>query len=724
MNLHTPLVKINHISKSLGTKLKKLGLLTVQDLLFFLPFRYEDYSQVREIDSLSAGEQVSIRGRVEVIKSRRSWKSKKLITEAVVADESGRLPIIWFGQTFITKILNPGAIVYLSGKVTDSKIGLQMVNPAYEKESAQKARGEVELTHTGRIVPMYHLTSGITQKQIRFLVSQIIYLAEEIKEWIPDNILERADLIPLSEAMRGIHFPIDDTDLQQAIKRLKFGELYILQLRAEMVRQTLKRFSAERIVFQEKEIKNFVNSLPFHLTQAQRIAAWEILCDMEKDEPMNRLLEGDVGSGKTVVAALALYNSALNDFQGVLMAPTEILSRQHYDSLNKLLGDKLRIALLTHSQFLISNFQFSNKAKISNDKISKPQVIKAIKNGEVDIIIGTHALLSEKVEFNKLGLVIVDEQHRFGVEQRKTIKEKTNNSKILPHFLSMTATPIPRSFALTLYGDLDLSIINEMPAERKIIKTRVVESYNRAKAYDFIRNQVKKGRQVFVICPLISQKSIKSESQKFTENYLEILNYPDNDFINFDEKKTVMSEYERLSKQIFPDLAVGYLHGKLKAKEKEEVMNKFSSGELDILVSTSVVEVGVNIPNASVMMIEGAERFGLAQLHQFRGRVGRSNHQSYCFVFTDTDNEKALERLHFFENNHDGFKVAEYDLQTRGPGEVYGTNQSGVLSFRLASMKDTELIKLSRDLAKGTNFEENKILKEKVKEWERGVHLE
>lgn len=720
MNLHTPLVEINHISKSLGTKLKKLGLLTIQDLLFFLPFRYEDYSQVREIDTLSAGEQVSIRGRIEVIKSRRSWKSKRLVTEAVVADESGRLPVIWFGQTFITKILNQGSIVYLSGKVTDSKIGLQMVNPSYEKESAQKARGEVELTHTGRIVPMYHLTSGITQKQIRFLVSQIIHLVEEINEWIPGNILERADLVPLSEAVRGIHFPIDDTDLHQAIRRLKFGELYILQLRAEMVRQTLKRFSASRIVLKEKEIKNFVNSLPFRLTQAQRIASWEILRDMERDEPMNRLLEGDVGSGKTVVAAMALYNSVLNGFQGVLMAPTEILGNQHYESLNKLLGDKLRIALLTRSQFSISNFQFPNKFKILNEKISKLQVIKAIKNGEVDIIIGTHALLSEKVEFNKLGLVIVDEQHRFGVEQRKTIREKTGNPKVLPHFLSMTATPIPRSFALTLYGDLDLSIINEMPADRKIIKTRVVESYNRTKAYDFIRNQVREGRQVFVICPLIEEKERKEKNN----NEIEIINYPMNNLTVFDEKKTVMSEYEKLSKQIFPDLCVGYLHGKMKAKEKEEVMNKFFSGELNILVSTSVVEVGVNVPNASVMMIEDAERFGLAQLHQFRGRVGRSSHQSYCFIFTDTDNEKALERLHFFENNHDGFKVAEYDLETRGPGEVYGTSQSGVLSFRLASMKDIELIKLSRDLAKGIDFEENKILKEKVKEWEKGVHLE
>ena len=312
----------------------------------------------------------------------------------------------------------------------------------------------------------------------------------------------------------------------------------------------------------------------------------------------------------------------------------------------------------------------------------------------------------------------------YDVGYNNSALSQRKSALVRPHFLSMTATPIPRSFALTLYGDLDLSIINEMPPNRKVIKTRLVEPYNRTKAYDFIRTQVKDGRQVFVICPLISEKSVKSESQKSSENYLEILNYPDNDFTNFNEKKTVMSEYEKLSKQIFPDLSVGYLHGKMKAKEKEEVMNKFASGELDILVSTSVVEVGVNIPNASVMMIEGAERFGLAQLHQFRGRVGRSSHQSYCFLFTDTDNEKALKRLHFFESNHDGFKVAEYDLQTRGPGEVYGTTQSGVLSFRLASMKDIDLIKLARDLAKGTNFEKNKILKDKVKEWEKGVHLE
>lgn len=716
MNLHTPLVEINHISKSLGTKLKKLGLLTVQDLLFFLPFRYEDYSQVREIDSLSAGEQVSIRGRVVAIKSHRAWKSKRLVTEALLADDGGQIPVVWFGQTFITKILAQGSVVYLSGKVTDGKIGLQMVNPSYEKESAQKARGEVGLTHTARIVPMYHLTSGITQKQIRFLVSQIIHLTEEITEWIPEDILEKADLVPLSEAVRGIHFPEDEVDLKQSLRRLKFGELYILQLRAEMVRQTLKRFSAEKIIFHEKQIKDFVDKLPFQLTQAQRISAWEIFRDMEKDEPMNRLLEGDVGSGKTVVAAMALYNTVLNGYQAVLMAPTEILALQHFESFNKLLSKEgVKIGLVTRS-----DKRLNQELGIMNDEQKRKKLDSSFIIHNSDIVIGTHALLSEKVEFDKLGLVIVDEQHRFGVEQRKTMREKTGNPKVLSHFLSMTATPIPRSFALTLYGDLDLSIINEMPADRKIIKTRLVESYNRIKAYDFIKKQVKEGRQVFVICPLIEAKEKKEKDN----NEIEIINYPMNNLTVSDEKKTVMSEYERLSKQIFPDLSVSYLHGKMKAREKEEVMNKFSSGELNILVSTSVVEVGVNIPNASVMMIEGAERFGLAQLHQFRGRVGRAEHQSYCFVFTDTEDEKALERLHFFETNYDGFKVAKYDLETRGPGEVYGTSQSGVLSFRLASMKDIDLIKLSRDLAKGTDFGKNLVLKEKVKEWEKGVHLE
>jgi ATP-dependent DNA helicase RecG len=386
------------------------------------------------------------------------------------------------------------------------------------------------------------------------------------------------------------------------------------------------------------------------------------------------------------------------------MAPTEILASQHYETLQKIFENyDVKIALLSRTQFQVLNYAFTTKAK----KSQKEEVIEKIKDGTVQIIIGTHALLSENVKFKKLGLVVVDEQHRFGVEQRKTIRDKSGQKNITPHFLSMTATPIPRSFALTLYGDLDLSIIKTKPSGRKPILTRLVEPKNRQKAYDFIRAQVAQGRQVFVICPLITE-STKDEKQ----------------IESLDEKKTVLKEYEKLSQEIFPKLRVDFLHGKLKGNEKDEKMKKFAAGETDILVSTSVVEVGVNIPNASVMMIEDAELFGLAQLHQFRGRVGRSIHQSYCFLLTDSSSQSAMDRLRFFEKTLDGFELSEYDLQTRGPGEVYGTSQSGMMNLRLASLQDSDIIRLARDLARGIDFKNYPTLKEKLRDWEKKVHLE
>jgi len=701
MNLQTRVTQLSHISKKLEKQLKNLGIQTIQDLLFYLPYRYEDYSQAKLIKDLEIGEQITIRAKVELIQTKRSWQKRRLITEAVVSDESGQLKIIWFGQPFISKVLKTGDTVYFSGQPKTDKLGIQMINPNYEKETAQKARGEKATTHTARIVPMYHLTSGITHKQLRYLVNQVIKLVSEIEEWLPNEIMEKADLTPLSEAVRGIHFPQDNIDLLQSLRRLKFGELYILQLRAEMIRQALKRTQAPEIKFKEAAIKEFVNSLPFTLTKAQKVAAWEILQDLETSEPMNRLLEGDVGSGKTVVAAMAMQSAMLNNYQAVIMAPTEILAKQHFDELQGLLSDT-SIGLFTRTQLAVHNNNLVETTKAGQ----KREIITKINNGELGVVVGTHALLSEKVTFKNLGLVIVDEQHRFGVEQRKIVREKSGDEKTMPHFLSMTATPIPRSFALTLYGDLDLSIINEMPPGRKPVQTKLVETKGRDKAYDFIRGQVKAGRQVFVICPLIEESGNKNQE------------------LGSVERKSVMKEYEKLSQQIFQNLKVGYLHGKLKSIEKETTMKKFTEGKLDILVSTSVIEVGVNIPNATVMMIEGAERFGLAQLHQFRGRVGRSHHQSHCFLFTDNDSEKALERLNYFSTNTDGFAIAEYDLQSRGPGEVYGILQSGSLPFRLATMKDISLIKLARDLAKGINFDVYPQLKDKVKEWESGVHLE
>ena len=670
-------------------RLKRLGMVTVRDLLFHFPFRYEDFSQIVPINQLQAGQECTVQGTIELIASRRSPRKRTLLTEAIVNDGTEQLRVIWFGQAYITKVLKTGDTVSLSGKIKDDGFGVQMTSPTYEKVSDESTQ-----THTARIVPMYPLTQGITQKQMRFLMSQVIGVAESIRDWLPEDIRDRADVMPLAEAIHKIHFPESNDEQIHAARRLKFDELFVLQLRAEMIRQSLRRAKAPELPFAEAKIKEFVSHLPFELTKDQKVSAWEMLQDMEKGSPMNRLLEGDVGSGKTVVAALIAYNTVLATHQVAFMAPTEILAKQHFASLCELLPEH-NIVLLTSSELNTWNLELSEKTK----KGRRVEMLEHLNSGSIDVIVGTHALLVDDIAFAKLGLVIVDEQHRFGVAQRKKIRDKAGEG-MAPHFLSMTATPIPRSFALTLYGDLDVSLIKTMPAGRKPIKTRVVDPHNRAKAYQFIRAQVKQARQVFVICPLIDSSAIGVE------------------------KKSVMSEYKKLSEKVFPDLKIGYLHGKMRPKEKDEIMLSFANKELDVLVSTSVVEVGVNIPNASVMMIEDGEKFGLAQLHQFRGRVGRSDHQSYCFVFTETDSHSARERLGKFESTTDGFALAEFDLETRGPGEVYGTNQSGMQQFQLATMRDIELIKLARDMARDIDFENYLTLKEKVQQCEQSVHLE
>ncbi|MDO9509802.1 MAG: ATP-dependent DNA helicase RecG, partial [Candidatus Magasanikbacteria bacterium] len=708
--------------------LKRLNIKNIGDLLSYFPFRYEDYRQLYKISELKSGMTATVLARVEFINSKRSRRRGKNITEAMFSDDSGSLRAVWFNQPFIAKNLQTGDQIYLSGKISDDMFGVKMNSPYYEKNKNIQ-------THTARMVPMYPLTHGITQKQMRFLIEQVLPVTEKIKDWIPEKVLEKFDLVPLKDSLQGIHFPKDDVDLKQSTDRLKFDELFLLQLKSEITRTKRTSEKAPKINFFETEIKSFVSSLPYKLTDTQRVSAWEILQDLQKGIPMNRLLSGDVGSGKTIVAGICLLNVVLNGYQGVLMAPTEILTTQHYDTLCKLLGDKVRIAILTNSQSKIIN----HKSKIESKSGQKKEVLDKIEHGEIDIIIGTHALLGDKVNFSKLGMVVVDEQHRFGVEQRKTIKNKMKDHPSPPpslkatdgqallgkegitgtHFLSMTATPIPRSYALMVYGDLDISIISQMPLGRKKIMTRLVEEHNRQKAYEFIGAQVKQGRQVFVICPLIEDKQKEEDLGVEVNNYQPVWN------VSL-EKKSVMSEYEKLSKNIFLNLRVGYLHGKMKGEEKDEVMKKFKNKEIDILVSTSVVEVGIDIPNATVMMIEGAERFGLAQLHQFRGRVGRSEFQSYCFLFPQKHAQKVNERLKYFEKENNGFKLAEKDLEIRGPGDVYGKVQSGEENLRLAKLTDQVLIKKAREVAKeiATEFSKYPTIKAKFGAWEKSVHLE
>ena len=556
------------------------------------------------------------------------------------------------------------------------------------------------------------------------MVKQVIHLNAQITDWLPEEIRNSVKLLNLGEAISKIHFPKNQKDIEEAKKRLAFDELFLTQMQSQMIRRDAKSCVSTAVPFLEKETKKFVGSLPFKLTDAQRKAAWEILRDMEKDKPMARLLEGDVGSGKTVVACIAMLNAALNGGQAVLMAPTEILAKQHFESVSRLFGGlPVGIGLFSRSVKSLTNAKNINKDEKlsfgypklsfngdSGENISKKKMVEVIKNGEVNVVIGTHALIQEDVEFKNLVLAIIDEQHRFGVGQRKMLIEKSGrkdkklSSGVVPHLLSMTATPIPRSLALALYGDLDISIINEMPEGRKKILTQVVPEIKRDKAYEFIRGQIKAGRQVFVICPLI-------------------------DFSDKLGVKSVKDEFEKLDKKVFKDLKIGMLHGRLKPKEKDEIMRDFLDNKIKILVSTSVVEVGVDVPNAAIMMIEGADRFGLAQLHQFRGRVGRGEHQSYCFLFSDNDSERTLSRLQALVDNNDGFALAKMDLKFRGPGEVYGTIQKGFPELKIASLFDYELMKLAKEEAeklikKDASLDSWGELKEKMEEGEKLVHLE
>jgi ATP-dependent DNA helicase RecG len=715
LNLETVITNINRVGASTAKKLKKLGLTSVRDLLFYFPFRYDDFSKLTPIAELTAGQSANVVGQIELIQNKRSPRRRMNITEALVSESKAgadghSLKVIWFNQPFLANNLRVGDYVSLAGKVEDDYGGLVMISPVYEKihadlcgQNARAISARGQAVHTQGLVPNYHLTAKLTNKQVRFLVKQVIDLANKIADWLPWEVKRSVGCLSLGEAIKKIHFPKNNSDIKKARERLAFDELFLIQLQAQLVKKKLSLFRAPAIEFREEATKKFVASLPFNLTNAQRKAAWEILRDLAKDKPMSRLLEGEVGSGKTLVAIMAMLNVALNGQQAALMVPTEILARQHYETIKKLLGEFTTISLLTRSQFSIFNFQFSNNDKISDDQMSKKDVLGNISNGKINIIVGTHALIQENIKFKNLALAIIDEQHRFGVEQRKMLVEK-RGGELAPHLLSMTATPIPRSLALALYGDLELSIINEMPKERKEIITKVVPEQRRAAAYAFIREQVNLGRQVFVICPLVDP------SDKLGV-------------------KSAEEEHQKLKKIIFPDLDIGKLHGRMKSAEKERVMKDFLGSKTKILVSTTVVEVGVDVPNASVMMIEGAERFGLAQIHQFRGRVGRSAHQSYCFLFANSAAGDALKRLEALVSCADGLALAKMDLKFRGPGEVYGTEQKGFPELKIASLFDYVLMKQAREQARklveiDPALDSWPALKDRLGEWEKRTHLE
>ncbi|QQG40682.1 MAG: ATP-dependent DNA helicase RecG [Candidatus Levyibacteriota bacterium] len=641
MNLKTPIANADRPYKMYASRLEKLGIIKLEDFLYHVPSRYEDYSIISSIRHLQAGEIVTIQGTVAAIENEYAKNYKKL-QKATIEDNSGTIDVVWFNQQYITKIIKKGTKVSLSGKVDWFSRKLTIASPEYEIMYDNS-----EPIHTGRIVPIYPETRGVSSKWLRRQVYKILQ-EQNVLEYIPDSIIINNSLTNITDAIQQIHFPKNIENAKRAKDRLAFDELFLLQLASLQRRNAWEKqlvghpFSISTF---QKQIGEFWKRLPFTLTDAQKRAVKDIFADLASKKPMNRLLEGDVGSGKTVVSAIAMYVAYLNGFQSVLMAPTEILAQQHLATISNLLSSLgVKVDLVTSSK--------------------KPRATRAF-----DILVGTHAILSDKINLDKLGLVVIDEQQRFGVEQRSIIRQKGKN----PHVLTMTATPIPRTVALTLYGDLDLSYLDEMPKGRQKIKTWLVPPQKRENAYKWINKQIQENRdQVFIICPFIEQ----SESMQTV--------------------KAAAIEFERLQKEVFPNLKIGLLHGKLKSKEKDEVLRQFKEKKFDILVATPVVEVGIDIQNATIMLIEASERFGLAQLHQLRGRVGRGDKQSYCLLFTESKSPQTLERLKALETMHVGAELAELDLRLRGPGEMYGTMQHGAKQLKVASFSDFPLIEKTR----------------------------
>lgn len=659
VGLDSPITVISGIGPTQSRRLARLGLRTIRDMLYFFPRRYDDFSTLKTISQLEYGEEVTIMGQITAVSTRKT-KGSQSITQVVVEDGSGSVEVTWFNQPHLAKQLKPARQIVLSGRVNEYLGRLTFQSPQWEPLDRQ-------LLHTARIVPIYPLTEGISARWLRKLMKRTVdYWSHRIPDHLPSEVRSRLDLWDLEVALRQIHFPDDMTSLETARHRLAFDELFVVQVGVLRQRQKWQSEPARSIPSDDAVLKRFTASLPFALTGAQERTLSEIVEDMSQECPMSRLLQGDVGSGKTVVAAAAMTLTTAAGAQTALMAPTEILAEQHFRTVSDLLdpvsdngGDGPSLDASVH---LLTG---------STPAAEKEEIYRGLADGSIGVIVGTHALIQSGVEFDNLALAIVDEQHRFGVEQRAELRQKGFN----PHMLVMTATPIPRSLALTLYGDLDLSIIDEMPPGRQPVETHVLEPTARERAYGFVRNQIKVGHQAFIICPLVE------ESEKI-------------------EAKAAIAEHRRLQEQVFPNLRLGLLHGRMKGDEKEEVMGRFSGGELDILVSTSVVEVGIDVPNATVMLVEGANRFGLAQLHQFRGRVGRGESASYCLLIADSSTAASEDRLKAIEATHDGFVLAETDLEMRGPGEFFGTRQSGLPDLRVAGFADLRLLELARTEAK------------------------
>jgi ATP-dependent DNA helicase RecG len=713
--------------------LKKLGIISVSDLLYHFPVRYSDISTVMKISDLTPGEIATVYGKVSSLKTKKGFRSKMPMAEGYVADLSGKIKITWFNQAYLAKMLHDGENVKLTGKVTSGKSGIYLANPEFEKiidmpiDVHDTLFTQDDKKNTGFSYPIYAETRGITSKWFYHAIEKIFKekTLDSITDYIPTEILNKYHLPTLKTALVWMHTPKNKKDAESAKKRFAFEEVFSIQLKRQRDKFIYRKNKSFQINTTPKDIAGFLKTFPFEPTNSQKKSIDTILADMARNFPMSRLLEGDVGSGKTAVAATAAYatirqrpfdhtQNKFQDFgnlQVAYMAPTEILATQHFESFIKYFEKEnslpINIGLLTGSGCK----KFPSKVDpTGSTNISRSQLLKWVANGEIPILIGTHALIQKSVKFKNLALAIIDEQHRFGTEQRRKLVHKDEKGNtVAPHLLSMTATPIPRTLALTIYGDLDLSLLDEMPMGRKKIITEIITPNKRESTYTEIRKELQAGRQLYVICPRIFEADPEKEMA---------LNV-----------KSAVEESKRLKKEVFPEYEIGVLHSKMSKLEKEKIMQEFIENKIQILCATSVIEVGVNVPNATVIIIEGAERFGLAQLHQLRGRVIRSNHQAYCYIFAEAKSEKTLSRLNALKTAKNGFELAELDLALRGEGGLSGTKQWGITDIGMEAIKNIKMVEAARTEAiliieKDPDLTHFPLLKEKVEEKTDGVHFE